>query len=435
MPKEDAIGFGILDAKGELFSGSLLLIKRQLEVLSKVDSEAARALRRRIDIIDFSSRDPLSPYNILATWPGADLEFFALSRADLILDLLGGNDKLSLSAVGVLQKMFQLLAEFGLPVTAVPDLIRDDSLRNRLLSESKNREVSKYFAHQFISVPKATLSAIERRLAALTASQSVRLALNGTTAPDFRRLQDEGRIVLINCFGQNIARSVRRLLQALVLSDIRQSVFTRKNTGRPFLWLCDEAQNFFLTERLRDNMNDLLTMSRSFGSFFLYLTQNMSTAVGDARILKVLHTNIRWAFCMRGDPADCEFLAPALPVTGTRLKPQVSPFDERTFHTPREERQLLLEEIGSLPDRTGYLWLKPKSNGAIKLRTADLVMPHGEELEQSILSIRRDATVGQRLSRKAYEKQVAVRDGRFEEKPGGAAEGLTKAYRQKRGGQ
>ena len=112
---------------------------------------------------------------------------------------------------------------------------------------------------------------------------------------------------------------VRRLLQGLLLSDIRQSVFSRREKDRPFLWICDEAQNFFLTEGLRDSMTDLLTMSRSFGTAFTLCTQNIAAAVQDPRLLKILHTIVRWSFSMRSEPADCRFLEVALPVTGRNL--------------------------------------------------------------------------------------------------------------------
>ena len=326
----------------------------------KSDPAAAKALRRRIVICDFSCRDPISPYNLLAKSAGTDPEYFALSRADLVMDLLEG-DKLSLGGTSVLQRLFLLLSEFSLPITWCSAVMRDNLLRGALLAKCQNRELARYFAQQFAAVPKSTLSAIERRIEALTASESVRLALNGAAAPDFRQVQDEGRIVLINCFGEHIARSVRRLLQGLALSDIRQGVFARRHKDLPFLWLCDEAQNFFASSRLQDNMADLLTMSRSFGSFFLCLTQNMTTAVGDARLLRVLYTNIRWAFCLRGDPSDCEFLAPALPLSGRKRKPAASPFSEPSVYTENEERRLLLQGISQLPDRTGYLWLKSRA--------------------------------------------------------------------------
>src|SRR2546425_12052167 len=149
----------------------------------------------------------------------------------------------------------------------------------------------------------------------LFASEGVRLALSGTTAPDFRALQNEGKLVLVNCAGPSITRGVRLLLQGLVLSDIRQSIFARPNNPPvTYLWMADEAQNFFLTKQQQENMADILTMARSFGSFFCFLCQNLSTAVLDARVLEQLHTKIRWWLALRGKPPGAPVFRAGAPV-------------------------------------------------------------------------------------------------------------------------
>ena len=173
-----------------------------------------------------------------------------------------------------------------------------------------------------------------------------------------------------NCAGPSITRGVRLLLQGLILSDIRQAIFARPNNPPVnYLWLADEAQNFFLTKQQQENMADILTMSRSFGSFFCFLCQNLSTAIPDARVLEQLHTNIRWSLTLRGTPRDAQFLRGALPVSGRRSRPDPHPFRERKTYSLEEERALALEGIAHLPDRTGYLWLKTRSPEAIKIRT------------------------------------------------------------------
>jgi hypothetical protein len=433
-PDARKIGFGVLDPKGDLFQGALFLLQQRLKHLSWIDPRAADALRRRIVIFDFSSRDPVSSYNILARWPDAEPDFFASNRADLLLDLLDGGDGLSLGGTAVLQKLLLLLSEMRLPITSLGDVLHDEGLRRRHLAGCRNGAVTGYFARQFPGVPKPTLAAIERRTEALFASEGVRLALAGNTAPDFREFQDEGRIVLVNCFGENIARSVRRLLQALVVSDIRQSAFSRREKGNPFLWLCDEAQNFFSTAKLRDNMSDLLTMSRSFGTHFLYLTQNIATAVQDARMLAVLHTNVRWACAMRGEPSDCAFLKPALPITGRRVRPRADPFAEKSFYSLAEELALALDEVAHLPDRVGYLWFKARSAEAIKIKTEELAIPQGGELETVTRSIRRDPGIGMRFSRKEYERLIAERDREWaEEDNDNLGASLAEAYQRTRG--
>ncbi len=429
------LGFAVLDAKGDLFLGALWLLQRQVEELAAQDAKAARALRRRIVICDFSGRDPVSSYNILARWPGAESDYFAWSRADLLLDLLPGTDRLSLSGTAVLQKLLLLLSEFDLPFTHLDQALSDELFRNRLVLATKSSALRAWFSRQFPNTPKSTLASLRRRAEALLSSEGVRLALSGTTAPDFRRLQDEGRIILVNCFGPTIARSVRRLLQALVLSDVRQAVFARQNRAQPFLWICDEAQNFFLTEKLRDNMADLLTMSRSFGSFFLYLTQNMTTAVQDARMLKILHTNTRWSYSMRGDPADCAFLKPALPITGRMAKPRTGPFEEARFYSPEEERSLVLDGVSRLPDRVGWLWFKALASEALKVRTRELAMPSGPDLEVAVSGWRNDPGIGMRVARQQYEQAIAERDKRWIEAPPATSfESLKDAYRREREG-
>src|SRR5947209_20469712 len=87
-----------------------------------------------------------------------------------------------------------------------------------------------------------------------------------------------------------------------------------------------EAQNFFLTRQQQEDMADVLTMARSFGSFFYFLCQNLSTVIPDARILEQLHTNIRWSLTLRGSPRDAQFLRPALPITGRVERPEIRPF-------------------------------------------------------------------------------------------------------------
>jgi hypothetical protein len=63
LPQTRAMGFCVLDPKGETFAGALYLLKQRIGDLGKSE---ARELRRRIVVIDFSLHDPLSSYNILA---------------------------------------------------------------------------------------------------------------------------------------------------------------------------------------------------------------------------------------------------------------------------------------------------------------------------------------------------------------------------------
>jgi hypothetical protein len=314
----------------------------------------------------------------------------------------------------VLKNALALLSEFDLPLTYLTHVLDSQALRAKLLSRTKDPHLRAYFGRHFAKEGQQTIAALRARMDSLVASDGVRLALSGSTAPDFRRLQNEGKIVLVNCAGPSITRGVRLLLQGLVLSDIRQAIFSRPtNPPVSYLWLADEAQNFFLTRQQQENMADVLTMARSFGSFFLFLCQNLTTAIPDSRILEILHTNIRWSLTLRGTPNDARFLRSALPVTGRRSRPEPHPYRERTNHTREEERALLLDEIANLPDRTGYLWLKTRSPEALRVETRTLDMPAASELRPMVEALRSDASLGGRMARTEYEACIRKRDGEW----------------------
>jgi hypothetical protein len=433
MPQLRTMSFGVLDAKGELFERALYLLARRLEAL---DGRAREELLKRIIVIDFSSREVVSSYNILSRWPYTERDFFLTSRLETLGDLLPTGEKLSLRGTTVLKHVVALLSEFELPFTYLTHVLESQTLRAKLLARSKNPEARSYFAHHFKTESKQTIGALRARMESLYASDGVRLALSGSTAPDFRRLQNEGKIVLVNCAGRSITRGVRLLLQGLVLSDIRQAIFSRPNNPPvTYLWLADEAQNFFLTRQQQENMADVLTMARSFGSFFCFLCQNLSTAIPDSRILETLHTNIRWSLSLRSTPRDAQFLRAALPVTGRRQRPEPHPFRERTTYTPNEERALALEGIANLPDRTGYLWLKTRSPEAIKIVTPTLELPEGEAFRRIVEELRAEPDLGGRILRPDYEAHIAARDREWLDlggEPSDLGEVFERQYREER---
>jgi len=408
LPHAKDMAFGVLDAKGELFERALWLLARRLEELNGRDQES---LLRRIVVIDFSGREAISPYNILARWARVEPDFFVTSRLETLRDLLPGRDGISLRATGILKNVLALLSEFDLPLTYVESVLTSEALRRKLLKRTRNDALRFYFERHFSLEGKQTVAALRARLEALFAPEGVRLALAGSTAPDFCRLQNEGKIVLVNCAGPTITRGVRLLLQGLVLSDIRQAIFARPN--RPpvtYLWVADEAQNFFLTRQQQENMADILTMARSFGSFFYFLCQNLTTAVSDTKILETLHTNIRWSMTFRSTPRDALFLRSAIPVTGRMERPQSHPYRKAGYYSVAEERSILHDGIAHLPDRVGYLWLKARAPEALRIRTPHLPSLEGPAFREVIEAMRTEARLGARLSRTDYERLVEERD-------------------------
>src|SRR5213080_644712 len=114
LPGLRSMSFGVLDAKGELFERTLYLLAVRLQELQGAEREA---LLRRVVVIDFSSREAVSPYNILSRWPYTERDFFVTSRLETLRELLPSGDKLSLRGATVLKNALALLSEFSLPLT------------------------------------------------------------------------------------------------------------------------------------------------------------------------------------------------------------------------------------------------------------------------------------------------------------------------------
>ena len=95
---------------------------------------------------------------------------------------------------------------------------------------------------------------------------------------------------------------------------------------------------------------------------------------------------------------------------------------------------MMLDAITHLPDRVGWLWFKYLSSEVVKITTQHLAMPQAEDLSAAIHSIRRDRTIGRRLSRKQYEGGMAERDGQWREPETDSLSGrLEQAYERTRG--
>jgi hypothetical protein len=220
---------------------------------------------------------------------------------------------------------------------------------------------------------------------------------------------DEGAIVLVRCAGANIPRATARMLQAVIISDLRQATFSRKQRG-PHLLICDEAQSLFRSKYLRDTMAELLCMARSFGVHGLLITQNLASAVQDSEILETVHTNTRWSLILRGSTKDAGFMQTAFPLSGRMLKPQSNPYSPPEMYSLNEERNVMLQAVAFLPDREGWLWMKALSGEALRLRTRTVDIPNDVTFHDTVEQIRRDPAIGRRSSHASYLEKKARRD-------------------------
>jgi hypothetical protein len=407
--------FAVLDAKGELFERTISYI---YAFLYRLKPEAREALKKKLITINFSGPD-VTPYNILARREGLADELMVADRIDTISEQFSGLSEMSVRMKMIAKYFFLLMSEFEIPLPFFERLCLDPVLLNGLAEKSENAQVRDYFQHRFADESQSTFLALRQRIDSLLVSEGVRLSLSASSAPDFAVMQDKGYIFLINTAGRNITRGISELLQGIVLSDIKQSVLRRTNCDQKVLIFMDEAQSLFKpsAKANKEHMVDLLTMSRSFGSFVVLITQSLTSAVRDSDVLNSIMSNVRWVVMLRSTPRDAELIAPAIPLTGTQSKPRQHPLEPPKRMSGSEELRMRLKEITKLPDRQAYLWLKAYLHAALKITTPRVPSPPEvagcteKEFDHFVSSER----IGQGVPKETIMKEVEQREQRLRE--------------------
>jgi hypothetical protein len=414
LSSSEAPSFAILDAKGELFEKAISYLYAHLYRLKPM---ARASFKKRIVIIDFSSSEFITPYNILARREYLADELMVANRIDTISEQFSGLSEMSVRMKMILKYFLLLMAEFDLPLPFFERLCSDPVLLNALVERSANLQIKDYFCNRFDDESKITLLALRQRIDALLISEGVRLSLSASTAPDFTALQDSGAILLINTAGRTITRGISELLQGLLLSDIKQSVFRRSNPNQQFLWLLDEAQNLYKSSVNREHMVDILTMSRSFGSFFVLLTQSLTSAVRDADILNSILANVRWIVMLRSTLRDAELISSGIAITGALHKPKHNPFEVAKPMTESEELKARLKEITKFPDRVAYCWLKAWIGAAVKITTPHVPLPCEVAgcTKEKFAAFVQSEKLGQGLKRKEIISDIKQREQRLKQ--------------------
>ena len=348
------IGIGLVDAKGELFD------------------KLSRTLRPSPEpvVLDFSASQPV-PYSLLKTRSGETDDGLVDRRMDVFSDLLGQDGHLSLRMTRMLRWFLALALEQNLAFPTLEYLFSYPDAAARFAKQSSNARLKSYFDSDFAREAKTTLPALSARLDVLLRNEKLRLSFGSRAFVDFKNSMDEGTPILVNCGGPGLSRSVRSLIQSLVMSDICQATFARANVARPFLWFLDEAQNLFAKSADVENIMTLLTMSRSFGTHLVLITQSLKAAIRHPAFAASLDTNFGWLLLFRCGLQDAQIIAPALPLSRP-VRGRASSH-RGSYLTPQQEAAQRLDEITKFPQQTGYLWVRAAGANAILMRSQTLI--------------------------------------------------------------
>ena len=339
--------FGVVDPKGDLFNAARALVARAPEALAPI-------------VVDFTAQRPTS-YGLLSRRDGETEERLVDRRMEVFDDVLGRENQASLRMSRMLRNTLWLAVEHGVSFPLIEFLLVNSEVLHGLGIRSRNERVANYFRNEYGRERESTALALLARLDFLLRTESIRLSLGSDRSIDFCDVMDCGRPLLINVGGPMLPRHTSKVIQSVILSDLREATFRRQRRDAPYPWFFDEAQLLMDQPSDERNLTDILTMARSFGVNVVLMTQSMKAASPSPAFLRQLETNTKWLLLFRSSSEDARIIEAGLRATGNVPKERDAN-GKLTYLTETEEIRNALRDIGSLRTGHAYLWLREGSH-------------------------------------------------------------------------
>ena len=372
----DAQGLVVVDHKGELVS----IVRGMIgELADTLPADVAARLLERLVVVNPFSTEALVPLQILRRDAGDEPELVAL-EATSVIDRLGG------AQLGVNQDSFLFHAlllgvDRGLSLPEVADLLGNPAALAEHASGSALDSVRSFFGGER-RLSEASLQGVRSRLHRLCRMRSARLMLGARSSVSFYDMLCS-RIVLIDLgsppFG---CEDLAAFWAGILTLKLTRAIFqrTEADTRRPVTILVDEWQEGIAAGGgIAEHYARVLSVARSRAVSLVLISQSLAGAARvESTLPEVVATNTSVQLLFRASAADARAMAHLLPVTGRRMRAPVAPWEERArspFLERQAEREALIAEIPSLPERTLYFWNRHHSSRAELVRSIDVELP------------------------------------------------------------
>ena len=199
-----------------------------------------------------------------------------------------------------------VLAQHGLALTQLPQLLTDKPYREQLLKTVTDRQVIEFFHRRFDRWGRETPLMIEstlRRVFLLTFSPALRYTLGQQdNTLNFRRLMDEGVSVIFNLGG--LDEEVQRFLGCLLTVGFEVAALSRADVPeaqrRPYQLILDEFSMF--SAQSEQALARVLSLARKYGLFLTMSHQTWSQV--SQRLAGALQNTVDIAFRLGRDDAE-----------------------------------------------------------------------------------------------------------------------------------
>lgn len=270
-------------------------------------------LERQVILFDPGEEGWVVSFNPLAK-RGLDLAFQMDSMVRACAKVWGDAD---LSQTPLLQRnlrnVFYVLAEQGLTLVEALHLISDSdaSLRRSLTGNIGDEVIREQWRLYNALSPREfreTFASTQNRLVEFLSSPRMRRIFGQSrNTIDFRRLMDEGAILLVNLsWGSSVSPQNARMLGTLLINDLFNAARNRPEGARPYYLYIDECSEF-----ANEDTAQILDQCRKWGLHLILAHQHLSQLERVSKsLLQSVLTNAKSKLVFGGlTPEDAEILA------------------------------------------------------------------------------------------------------------------------------
>lgn len=331
----------------------LALVDPHGDVVERV--AASVPARRRRDLVYLNAPDPAQPYgyNPLRRVRADKIPLAASGLLEVLKKMWG--DAWGVRMEHILRNaLYALLERRDATLPAILRLLNDKRFRMEVTRSIRNPQVQAFWESEFPGYSRLMrsdgIAPVQNKVGAFLADPTLRRILTEPKQPiRFRKVMDEGGILLVNLSKGQLGEDSAALLGGLIVTTIGLAAFTRADLApdlrRPFHLYVDEFQSF-TTLSLVNMASEL----RKYGIGLVLAHQ----------YLHQLEPEIRHAV-----------LGNAGTIASFRTGPEDAPLLARQFYPRVESRDLL-----SLPNYQMYLRLMIDGTPSLPFSAESLPLPH-----------------------------------------------------------
>ena len=332
------------------------LVRRDIEAgrgCALIDPHGDLALRlhasipphRRHDTIYWDIADPKTPYgyNPLRKVRKDKIPLAASGLLEAFKKLWG--DAWGVRMEHIFRHALFALIEYG--DATLPDVLAlsmDKDFRSQVIKKVENRAVREFWEHEYPKLNplyrKDAIAPIQNKVGAFLADPRLYRILTDTPEQlSFRRIMDEGKVLIVNLAKGKVGEDSANLLGALVVSTISVAAFSRADTPeaerRPFYLAIDEFQTYTTL-----SVANMISELRKYKVALTLAHQHLDQL--DPEVKHTVLANVGSLVSFRIGPEDA-------PLIAKELAPQFTPEDLVNLPTHDIALKLMIDGTTSRP--------------------------------------------------------------------------------------